>query len=65
MSPMTRLLLDRTLGILAGIDRRLLYGNFVAMMPQLVGSEIKPWVMLTYPEFLDMFALPDGGTRLQ
>ena len=65
MSPITRLLLDRTLGMLAGIDRTLLYGNFVAMQPQLVGSQIKAWVMLTTPEFLDIFAAPDGGMQLQ
>ena len=62
MSPMQRLLIDRTLGILAGIDRALLYGNFVAVMPQLVGSQVKAWVMLTTPEFLDTFGTPQGAT---
>jgi hypothetical protein len=42
-------------------DRR----DFVAVMPQLVGSQVHAWVMLTYSEFLDTFAAPDGGMQLQ
>ena len=62
MSPMTRLLLDRTLGILAAIG---LPSNepFVVMQPQLVGSEVPAWVLLTRQEFLDMFGA--GAMRLQ
>jgi hypothetical protein len=65
MSPMTRLLLDRTLGILAGMKEPFVAQSFVAVMPQLVGSQIKAWVMLSHAEFLDMFGLPEGGARLQ
>ena len=69
MSPMTRLLLDRTLGMLASHKPAVfdihLRGDFVAVVPQLVGAEIKAWVMLSYTEFLDTFALPEGGTQLQ
>lgn len=62
MSPMTRLLLDRTLGILAGLGLPS-SEPFVVMQPQLVGSEVPAWVMLTRQEFVDMFG--GGGMRLQ
>lgn len=69
MSKMTQLLLDRTLGLLAHMPTilpdDLPRSEFVAVTPQLVGSSVKAWVMLTYSEFLQRFAAPDGGMQLQ
>jgi hypothetical protein len=59
-----RLLLDRTLGLLAHmpviLPDDLPNSEFVAVLPQLVGSEVRAFVMLTYSEFLQMFSGPSG-----
>jgi hypothetical protein len=60
MSPMTQLLIDRTLGMLAGMKETFAANSFVAVMPQLVGSKVRAWVMLSHAEFLDMFGSPSG-----
>lgn len=66
MSPMTRLLLDRTLGMIYGMKAEHYDpAQFVAVMPQLVGSQVKAWVMLSWREFIDAFGQPSSGTQLQ
>lgn len=56
VSPMTQLLIERTVGLLmAEKDRQGMHTHFVCVMPFLVGSANRNWVVLTKREFLDGF----------